>query len=215
MERASLMRRHKGISMRKLVPDCLIFLLAMFIPVTSLAQSEEAGKHWIAHFDRGEAVGLASVSSPNLMDESQWIKLTWVDDDALGKPGGKSIRLDYDVDSYEPAKAFFWLTLREEDLSHYDTFHLYLKGSEGSRGHVTVQLVDSANRPSPYVVGRIEDRWKEFRIPLKRFARIHDWSRVRELSIVIDDTYAIPKEGALFIDEIFLSAQAKKVGAKK
>lgn len=193
--------------MSKLAPKSIAILVLTLCPLVLFAQAAERGKLSIADFDEGEAIGLFSVSSRDPMDEDQWIKMNWDHDDAIGKAGGKSLRLDYDVDSNESAKATFWMRLNDQDLSQYDTLHLYLKGSEGSRGNITVQFVDGNYHPSPYVIGRIEDHWKEFQIPLKRFTRIHDWSTIQEFDIVIDDMNAIPKEGSLWVDEISVSSR--------
>ncbi|MBI3313597.1 MAG: hypothetical protein HYZ83_05140, partial [Candidatus Omnitrophica bacterium] len=148
--------------MSKLAPKSIAILVLTLCPLVLFAQNAERGKLSIADFDEGEAVGLFSVSSRNPMDENQWIKMNWDSDDARGKAGGKSLRLDYDVDSNESAKATFWICLKDQDLSWYDTLHVYLKGSEGSRGNVTIQFVDGNYRRAPYVIGRIENRWKEF-----------------------------------------------------
>lgn len=194
--------------MRTLSPKNLLFLMLLFGSFPAFGQ--ELGNYSIADFDEGEAVGLFSVSSRNPMDDNQWIKMDWDQDDALGKTNGKSLRLEYDVDSNEPAKATFWFRLGNQDLSQYDTLRLYLKGSEGARGNVTLQFVDGNYRTSPYVIGRIEERWKEFRIPFKRFTRITDWSTIREFDIVIDDVNTIPKEGSLWVDEISVSSSSLK-----
>jgi hypothetical protein len=202
-------KKQGGISMSKLSPKSIALLILTLCPLVLFAEADRE-KLVIADFEEGEAIGLFSVSSRNPMDEDQWIKMNWEHDDALGKPNGKSLRLDYDVDSSESAKATFWFRLENQDLSPYDTLHLYLKGSEGSRGNVTLQFVDGNYRTSPYVIGRIEERWKEFRVPFKRFTRITDWSTMREFDIVIDDINTIPKEGSLWVDEISVSSSSLK-----
>ena len=200
--------------MSKLAPKSIAILILTLCPLVLFAWEAERGKLTIADFDEGEAIGLFSVSSRDPMDEDQWIKMNWDHDDAIGKAGGKSLRLDYDVDSNESAKATFWMRLNDQDLSQYDTLHLYLKGSEGSRGNVTIQFVDGNYRTSPYVIGRITEHWKEFQIPFKRFTRIKDWSTMRELDIVIDDVNTIPKEGALWVDEISISSRKKNESSR-
>ena len=191
--------------MSKLSPKLIGIFILMLAPLAALAQQNDLKKFWISDFDEREMVGLFSVSSKNPMDQDQWIKVDWDSDDARGNAEGKSLRLDYDVDSNEPAKATFWLRLEEHDLTSFDTLHISLKGSDGTRGNVTVQFVDSNYRMSPYVIGHINSRWKEYKIPLKRFNRIRDWASMREFDIVLDDMNAIPKEGSLWVDEIYVS----------
>lgn len=194
--------------MPKLSPKFILILILLLSPVALLAQQNELKKFWISDFDEREMVGLFSVSTKNPMDEDQWIKVDWDNDDAAGHAEGKSLRIDYDVDSSESAKATFWLRLKQHDLTGFETLHISLKGSDGARGNVTVQFVDSNYRVSPYVIGHIGSRWKEYQIPLKKFNRIRDWSAIQEFDIVIDDMNAIPKEGSLWVDEIFVSKGA-------
>ena len=196
--------------MSKLPPKFIAALILILGPLAALGQQTEIKKFWISDFDEREMVGLFSVSSKNPMDDDQWIKVDWDSDDARGNAEGKSLRLDYDVDSNEPAKATFWLRLKEHDLTGFDTLHISLKGSDGTRGNVTVQFVDSNYRMSPYVIGHIGSQWKEYQIPLKRFNRIRDWSSMQEFDIVIDDMNAIPKEGPLWVDEIYVSKGERK-----
>ena len=122
--------------MSKLSPKLIGIFILILAPLAALAQQNDLKKFWISDFDEREMVGLFSVSSKNPMDENQWIKLDWDSDDARGNVEGKSLRLDYDVDSNEPAKATFWLRLKEHDLTGYDTLHISLKGSAGARGNV-------------------------------------------------------------------------------
>lgn len=196
--------------MSKLSSKLIGIFILMLGPLAALAQQTDIKKFWISDFDEREMVGLFSVSSKNPMDQDQWIKVDWDSDDARGNAEGKSLRIDYDVDSNEPAKATFWLRLKEHDLTGFDTLHISLKGSDGARGNVTVQFVDANYRMSPYVIGHINSRWKEYQIPLKRFNRIQDWSSIREFDIVLDDMNAIPKEGSLWVDEIYVSKGERK-----
>jgi len=143
----------------------------------------------------------------NILDFDQGIEIELVDHDAENKAGGRSLAIHFDVDSSNPAMAGCWIRLKKQDLTEFDALHFSLKSGEGERftGNVAVQLTDSGNRKAPYLIGGISDEWKEFRIPLKKFKRIADWSAVKEFEIVIDDINARPKEGTLLIDEIYVT----------
>lgn len=152
-------------------------------------------------------IGPYGVSVSNIMDRNQSIKMDFVGEDALGNPEGKSLRLDYDVNSYEKAKAEFWLRLKGLDLSKFDTLNLYLRGDskKGSSKTVTLRFLDGGNRAASYIVTGITKEWKKFKIPLKKFSRIQDWSRLNELGLIFDDVFSNPKEGTLYVDHISVS----------
>ncbi len=159
-------------------------------------------------FSENEITGRMGVYDSNPLDEDQGIKMSIVGEDALGKPGGKALRLDYDVDSWKQAKVQFWIELEQKDLSAFDTLHFYMRGDseKGCTKNVMVRFMDGDNRVAPYIVTGIRDQWKEFEIPFKRFSRIRDWSQMKEFGIVFDDVNSNPKEGALYVDEISVSS---------
>src|SRR5512140_2383796 len=61
-------------------------------------------------------------------DESQGCQMSFDTDDSQGDPAGYSIRLDYDVDSPNPAYNGFWMKLNGEDATPYNTLNFYVKG---------------------------------------------------------------------------------------
>ena len=164
---------------------------------------------FITDFEGGGIAGPMGAYDANPLDESQWIKMSIVEDDALEKPGGKALKIDYDVDSWKRAKGEFWIDLGESDFSTFDTLNLWIRGDRqnGFTKNITVQLKDGSNQRAPYIVSGIKDQWKAFRIPFKRFSRIGDWPRMKELALVFDDVNSNPKEGTLFIDEISVSKE--------
>ena len=48
----------------------------------------------------------------------------------------------------------------------------------------------------------ITAKWTRFDIPLKNFKGITDWTRMKEMTVVITPELADVKEGLLFFDEI-------------
>ena len=94
----------------------------------ALAQSELV----ISDFDTGDKPNNIGGDfggwdkDPN--DESQGTVMSFEPNDALGDPAGYSIRLDYDVDSPNPAYNGFWMKLNGEDASAYYTLNFYIKG---------------------------------------------------------------------------------------
>ena len=73
--------------------------------------------------------------------------------DALGDELGYSIRLDYDVDSPNPAYNGFWMKLGNLDASAYNTLNFYIRGIADTAftKRVKIELKDSTLKPSPFI----------------------------------------------------------------
>lgn len=128
--------------------------------------------------------------------------------DATTKIGdaGYSLRLDYDVDSPNPAYNGFWLKLLGANLKGYKKLVFYIKGDPlmGYSDKVKVEL-KSANEMASYLVSGINDEWQKIAIPLSEFKTISDWSSMQEFVIVFDDTTATKKTGSVNIDEVYFT----------
>jgi len=189
-----------------------LFTFGVFLALFPLAVNPESlipqRILWIETFDHAEIPKNIGTWEHNVLDSDQGIKLELVDQDASNKKGGKSLALHFDVDSPNPAMVGCWIRLENQDLSAFDTLHFSLK-SQGGRftGNVAVQFTDEGNRKASYLVSGVRKDWKEYGIPLKKFPRISDWSKVKEFEVIIDDMNAVPKEGTLLIDEIYVSGE--------
>lgn len=142
-------------------------------------------------------------------DDTQGTKLTFVSDDALGDPAGYAARLDYDVDSPNPAYNGFWMKLQSIDATPYNTLTFYAKG-ESEKGYakrVKIELKDGSDKPASYVVSNLTDTWQKFSITFDKFRRIQDWNALKEFVLVFDDMTSRPKTGAVYIDQIALEKQ--------
>lgn len=142
-------------------------------------------------------------------DDTQSIASTFVNDDAVGNPGGYSVRLDYDVDSPNPAYNGFWMKLEAADATPYNTLNFHVKG-DGEKGftkRLKIELKDQTNKPSAYIVSGITDQWQKISVPFEKFRRITDWSQMNEFVIVFDDINSNPKTGTVYVDNITFSAE--------
>lgn len=142
-------------------------------------------------------------------DDTQSCQLSFALDDALGDPAGYSVRLDYDVDSPNPAYNGFWMKLNGEDATSYNTLNFYLRGDAeaGYTKRVKIELKDMTNRPSSYIVTGITDQWQKFSIPFEKFRRISDWTSMNEFVIVFDDINSNPKTGTVYLDHVTFSKE--------
>ena len=142
-------------------------------------------------------------------DDTQGTQMAFEPDDALANPAGYSIRLDYDVDSANPAYNGFWMKLGGEDARDFNTLTFYIKGDieKGFTKRVKVELKDQSGKPSPYVVANVTGEWQKVSIPFEKFRRVSDWSRMNEFVVVFDDMNSRPKTGSLLIDQVTFSKE--------
>ncbi len=141
-------------------------------------------------------------------DETQGTKLSFESNDALGDKTGYSVRLDYDVDSPNPAYNGFWMKLNALNATEYNTLNISVKG-DGTKGFtpkIKLELKD-ASGTSPYILSGVTDQWQEFSIPFEKFRRITDWSALTEFVVVFDDINSNPKAGTVYIDNVRMSAE--------
>jgi len=190
-----------------------IALLSLTFPLGAQPVAGGGGELVIADFDSGDKpnnIGGDFGSwdkDPN--DETQFCQMAFEGDDALGDASGYSVRLDYDVDSPNPAYNGFWMKLNGEDATPYQAVSFYIKG-DGEKGftkRVKIELKDMANQPAPYIVTGITEAWQKVTIPFDKFRKINDWSALNEFVVVFDDINSNPKAGTLYIDHITFTKQ--------
>ena len=137
-------------------------------------------------------------------DEAQGCEVSFSEDDALGDKAGYSLRLDYDVDSPNPAYNGFWMKLNGTDATGYDTMSFHIRGDKesGFTSRVKVELKDMSNVPSAYVVSGITDTWQKVSVPFSKFRKVSDWASLIEFVVVFDDVNSRPKTGTIYIDQV-------------
>jgi hypothetical protein len=142
-------------------------------------------------------------------DDTQGCHIAFEPDDSLGDPNGYSLRLEYDVDSPNPAYNGFWMKLVGEDWSKYNTLNFYVKGDakSGFTKRLKIELKDQSNKPSSYIISGITDQWQQFSIPFEKFKRISDWTSMNEFVVVFDDINSRPKSGTIYIDNVTVSKE--------
>lgn len=190
----------------------MMALMAMFLSVTGLKPVFAGEETVVADFDTGDKPNNLGGDfggwdkDPN--DETQGTQMAFEPDDALGDPSGYAIRLDYDVDSPNPAYNGFWMKLNGEDATKFNTINFYIKGSGAAfTKRVKLELKDMTNKPSPYIVSGITDQWQKISIPFEKFRRITDWSSMNEFVVVFDDINSNPKTGTILIDQVTFSKE--------
>ena len=170
-----------------------------------------AGSVWastllVDDFDRGEkpnALGGDFGSwDKDPSDPTQKCMISFDKTNAFGGVG-YSLKLDYDVDSPNPAYNGFWMKLQGQDVSAYRKLVLYVKG-DASRGFTPQIKLELKNgkEVGRYLLKGITDQWQQFTVPLKDFAGVSEWKGMTEFVVVFDDITSTKKVGTIYLDEI-------------
>ena len=191
----------------------LVALMVVGFGVATYAAAPAANELVIADFDTGDKPNNIGGDfggwdkDPN--DESQGTQMSFDTDDSQGDASGYAIRLDYDVDSPNPAYNGFWMKLNGEDATAYNTLNFYVKGDAkaGYTKRFKIELKDMTNKPSAYIVSGVTDQWQKISIPFEKFRRIENWNSLNELVFVFDDINSSPKTGSILIDQVTFSKQ--------
>jgi len=161
----------------------------------------------IANFDSGEKPsnvgGNFGAWNKDPSDLTQYCKEGF---DNVTRHGdtGFAMKLDYSVDSPNPAYNGFWMMLPNFDASKYDAVNFWVKG-DAKAGYTTVfkiELKNAAKQVGRYYVSNVSDQWQEISIPLSEFKGLIDKTALTEFVLVFEDRMASNKKGVLYIDDI-------------
>jgi len=154
----------------------------------------------------GECGGQYGVWNRFPDDPTQICQMSFVPDAIFGQ--GYALRLEYDVDSPNPAYNGFWLKLNGADFTQYNTLNFFIRGDDkqGYSRRLKVELKDEDNS-GQYVVRGISGKWQKISIPFSKFWKIHDWTNLVELVLVFDDINSNPRVGTIYIDHITVSKE--------
>jgi len=182
---------------------------SIFVSLNGFAQEETA---LVADFDSAQPQNnlggeIEIWLKEDGSDTTQSAQMSFVKDDALGNPEGHALRVDYDVNSSNPAYNGVRTRLNHFDASGYKYLNFYVKG-DGQKGFpskIKIELIGPDKRPSPHIFEEITDEWQLASIALEEFMLIQDWTALEKFVVVFADIVSEPKEGAIYIDHIHFS----------
>lgn len=201
---------------KKMVNKRSIFILfvGFFVtfPIFAEAPNVKTGALVIADFDTGDKPNNLNGDfgswdkDPN--DDTQSARMSFESDDAYGDARGYCVRIEYDVDSHNPAFNGFWMKLGRLDATQYNTINLALKGDKekGFTGQIKLEVKDNYGA-APYIISGITGEWQNFAIPFAKFKKIRQWSALKELVLIFDDINSNPKKGVIYLDHITLTRE--------
>jgi len=117
---------------------------------------------------------------------------------------GYSLKLAYDVDSPNPAYNGFWTKLQNQNLKDYKELVFFVKG-DGEKGFTPRFKVELKNptQVASFLVTGVTSEWQKVVIPFQKFKAITDWNQMTEFVIVFDDLTSNPKEGVIYVDDVY------------
>lgn len=187
-----------------------VLILSAVIFSFSFLIKAQSSKLLIADFNKsetslGEQFG---IWDKDANDFTQSCKMSFAKDDALGEKEGKSLQLDYDVDSPNPAYNGFWLKINKAKTADFDTLSFYVKGDEskGFTPRIKIEIKDKKGGKASFLVENITDKWQKISLTLdKRSFDLNQPNPFTEFVIVFDDINSRPKTGRIFVDQIEFS----------
>ncbi len=182
------------------------FWVVVLSIILSLPATAGAGALVLDDFDGGQPPnalgGDYGAWELNPRDPMQYCRESLSAEQAAGG-SGYALRLDYRVDSPNPAYNGFWMKLQDANLIGYKNLVVYVKG-DAARGYTTQIKLELKNgkEVGKYTLKGITDQWQGFSIPLKDFVGLTDISALTELVVVFDDLTSTKKVGTIYLDEI-------------
>lgn len=137
-------------------------------------------------------------------DPSQFCKMSIVEPGVGGN--GKCVKLNYSVESESAAYNGLYMKLQNADFSKYSKLVFWLKGDakDGFTKKFKIELKD-ASATAPYYVTDVSDSWAEVVVPFEDLYQINDWTKMKEFTVVFEDSQATKKKGTIYIDNIYLA----------
>ena len=183
-------------------------LLAACAPVSSFAAAKSnSGELMIADFNTGDKPSnLGGDFGAWNKDPADFTQGCTESFDSANRHGdaGFAMKLEYSVDSKNPAYNGFWMALPNIDVSGYDNLAFWVKG-DAKVGYTTVfkiELKNAGKQVGRYYVTNVTDQWQEVVIPLSEFKGLTDTSNLTEFVIVFEERIASNKKGVIFIDDV-------------
>jgi len=183
-------------------------LLAVCAPVSSFAAAKTSSSELlIADFNTGDKPsnigGDFGAWNKDPADFTQGCTEAF---DSANRHGdsGFAMKLEYSVDSKNPAYNGFWMALPNIDVSGYDNLSFWVKG-DAKVGYTTVfkiELKNAGKQVGRYYVTNVTDKWQEVVIPLSEFKGLTDTSNLTEFVMVFEDRIASNKKGIIYIDDV-------------
>ena len=106
--------------------------------------------------------------------------------------------------NFDPAKKeVFSLDLKQLDLSKYKTLSFRVRKTDSNDIiSLRVEFTNRFNERSEVYIKDISSKWTDKKIDFKNFAKMNNWSQMKELAFSIEEWNAREKSGIVYLDNI-------------
>jgi hypothetical protein len=106
--------------------------------------------------------------------------------------------------TFNPAKKeIYTINLNKLDAGRFNALAFSLKKSRYQDSvSVKVELTNTFKEQSEVYLKNIPHRWQDYKIRLKDFKGISDWSAMTHLSFIVEEWNAKEKHGVVYIDNV-------------
>jgi hypothetical protein len=109
--------------------------------------------------------------------------------------------------NFEPAtKEIYSLNLNKLNLQGFKALGFSCRKSDfDDKITLKIEFTNTANQTSEYYIGNLKTyKWQDYKIALSDFKNITNWSKMSNLSFIIEDWNTQKKSGVVYIDNIRL-----------
>ena len=106
--------------------------------------------------------------------------------------------------NFDPAKKeIYSLNLNSLNLTKYKSLGFSLKKERfGDNITLKVEFTDAFNETSEVYVKDLGHKWQDYRMSLRQFTHISDWSQMSKLKFIVEEWNAKGKSGIVYIDNV-------------
>ncbi len=150
----------------------------------------------------------------NLTPDNEEVSISNETVEKEGVNGSRALKLTYDLDSNEVAKAGYWTKLREFNARNYDHLSLDVRG-DSKAGFTDVILIEVKKYKNDaridkikgtFLVKNITDQWQTVTIPLNMFTGLFDQTNPK----VWED----PMTAREKLDEVVINLESRRISKK-
>jgi hypothetical protein len=104
----------------------------------------------------------------------------------------------------------FYFLIDNTDITKYNYLVFHARGDEkaGYTRRFKIEL-KTKDQSSSYIVDGVTNKWKKFIVPLYAFEKITDWTKITEMTIVLNEAVT-DKTGVLYFDDFYFAFHASE-----
>ncbi len=113
------------------------------------------------------------------------------------------IQVPYNFNGDVSPQKIFNLSVPVMDTEKFNALKFSIRAKEeGNPGIIKVVIKNQKAEVSSYYIRDIEDKWKEHSIFLSEFDEITDWTKLKDVSFVLESWNVDKKKGLILIEDV-------------